>query len=32
MIQIKTFRDENGANQFLKKIAPEAVHELKIIH
>lgn len=29
MIQIKTFRDENGANQFLKKIAPEAVHEIK---
>lgn len=31
MIQIKTFRDENGANQFLKKIAPEAVHEIKTL-
>lgn len=29
MIQIKTFRDEQSANQFLKKMAPEAVHEIK---
>lgn len=29
MIQIKSFHNEGEANQFLKSIAPEAIHEIK---